>query len=125
VDALPGNHDSAPATDTPLHPHGFGRRYWWWAGGAGIADAGCFGRGERVGQAAQENTVVDELEQAVVETDGDASAGEVVADRVLPAGETDQAGGVDGAVDLDRITRLADRDGRWTGGTAVVGEQPL
>jgi hypothetical protein len=39
VDALPGSHDSAPATDTPPHPDGFGRRHWWWAGGAG--NRGC------------------------------------------------------------------------------------
>jgi hypothetical protein len=38
----------------------------------------------------------------VVDADGDAPAGEVVADGVLPAGQADQAGGIDEAVDLDR-----------------------
>jgi hypothetical protein len=40
-------------------------------------------------------------------------------------GEADQAGGVDGAVDLDRVAGLTDRQ-RWcTGGTATISEQPL
>jgi hypothetical protein len=37
----------------------------------------------------------------VVEADRDPAAGEVVADGVLPAGQADQTGGVDQAVDLD------------------------
>jgi hypothetical protein len=81
--------------------------------------------GERVGQAAQQHAVVDELERAPVEADGDAAAGEVVADGVLPAGEADLAAGVDGAVDLDRVAWLAGGDGWWSGELAALVEQPL
>jgi hypothetical protein len=67
VDALPGNDERATTADAPLDPHRFGRRVWWWTGGASVADTGHLGRGERVGQAAQQDAAVDELEQAAVE----------------------------------------------------------
>jgi hypothetical protein len=45
------------------------------------ADAGLFGEGDGVGQAAQQDALVDELQQAAVEADGEPAAGEVDADR--------------------------------------------
>jgi hypothetical protein len=92
---------------------------------AGVTDAGLFGGCQWVGQATQQNTVVDELEQAAIETYGDAAAGEMVADGVLPAGQADLAAGVDGAVDLDRVAGLARGDGWWAGGAAALVEQPV
>jgi hypothetical protein len=62
-----------------------------------------FGGSQRVGQAAQQNTVGDELQQTPVEPHGQAPAGEVVADGELAASEADQAGAVDQPVDLDRV----------------------
>jgi hypothetical protein len=47
----------------------------------------------------------------------------VDADGVLAAGEADQAGGVDQAVDLDWIAGLAGGDGRWPGGPGTLVEQ--
>ncbi|MFR9777714.1 hypothetical protein ACL02O_16860 [Micromonospora sp. MS34] len=79
-----------------------------------------------VGQAAQQGPVgVEQVQHAAVEADGDASAGEVVADGVLPAGEADQADGVDETVDLDGSPRLElpGGDRRRAGVTAAVGEE--
>jgi hypothetical protein len=53
---------SASAADSPLHLLRFGCRLGWWAGGTGVADTDHYGGGERVGQAAQQDAVVDELE---------------------------------------------------------------
>jgi hypothetical protein len=111
VDALSGNGEGTAGADPPLDAHRFGCRGRWWSGGAGIADASLFGGGQRVRQAAHQDTVLDQLQQAAVETYGQAPAGVVVADGVLPAGEADQAGGVDGAVDLDRVAGLTRGDG--------------
>jgi hypothetical protein len=86
VDALPGDDERATTADAPLHPHRIGCRDGWRAGGASVADTGHLGRGERVGQAAQQAAIIDELKQALVEADGHPPTGEVVADRVLPAG---------------------------------------
>jgi hypothetical protein len=58
----------------------------------------------------------------VVETHGQASAGEVIADGVLASGEADQAGAVDQAVDFDRVAGLAARDWWWSGGTGTFGQ---
>jgi hypothetical protein len=107
VDALPGDGQGAAAADPPFHPWRVSGRLGWRTGGPSVAEAGQLRRGERVGQAAQQNTVLDELEQAVAEADGDPAAGEVVADRVLPSGQADGADRVDGAVHLDRRTRVA------------------
>jgi hypothetical protein len=52
VDALSGHDQGAAAGHAPLDPDRLGRRDRWRPGRAGIADAGCLGRGERVGQAA-------------------------------------------------------------------------
>jgi len=87
---------------------------------------GLLGRGERVGQAAQQRPVgVEQVQHAAVEADGDAPAGEVVADGVLPAGEADQAGGVDETVDLDGSPwrDRAGGDRRRAGVAAAVGEE--
>ena len=65
------------------------------------------------------------LEEAAVEAHGDASAGEVVADGVLAAGEADQAGGVDQPVDLDRVAGSPAGMRWWSGRAATVGEQLL
>ena len=73
VDALLGNDESAAAGDTALHAQRLGRGRGWWAGGAGVARPGLLGRGQRVGQAAQQHALVDELEQAAVQNT--ASAG--------------------------------------------------
>ncbi|MFF0371163.1 MULTISPECIES: hypothetical protein [unclassified Micromonospora] len=61
----------------------------------------------------------------MVEVDGDASAGEVIADGMLPAGEADQSDGVDEPVELDGASRLelAGDDRGRSGGTAAVGEE--
>ena len=67
--------------------------------------------------------MVDELEQLLVEAHGQASASEVVADGVLPAGEADQAGGVDEAVDLNRVAGLADGEGWRAGGVAALVDE--
>ncbi|WFE98597.1 hypothetical protein [Micromonospora sp. WMMD964] len=93
--------------------------------GASVADAGDFGRGQRVGQAAQQDTVGADLHEAAVEADGDAPAGEVVADGVLPAGQADQAGGVDEAFDFDRGAgpNGTGGDRGLPGRLAVVGEE--
>jgi len=99
---LPGNGQGAAAADPPLDAHGFGRGLGWWAGGARVADTGLLGGGQRVGQAAQQDTVVDELQQAVVEAHGETSPCVLVSDRVLPTGQADGADRVDRAVGLDR-----------------------
>jgi hypothetical protein len=55
VDALPGDDQGASAADPPLDPYRVGCWRGWWAGGAGgagVAQAALFDRGERVGQAA-------------------------------------------------------------------------
>jgi hypothetical protein len=59
----------------------------------------------------------------VVQAHGDPAAGEVVADRVVPAGQADRADAVDGAVDLDRPTRLRDAgdDRRRSGRRPTIG----
>jgi hypothetical protein len=48
---------------------------------------------------------VDEWEQALTDADGDAAAGEVVADRVLPPGQADGADRVHRAFHLARRVR--------------------
>jgi hypothetical protein len=117
VDALPGDDEGAAAGHPTLHAQRLGGRCRWWAGGAGVAEAGQLGGGERVGQAAQQSAVVDELQQAAVDAHGHAPTREVVSDRVLPAGEADQAGGVDQPVHLDRAARLPVTGGRrWLAG---------
>ncbi len=70
---------------------------------------------------------VEQVQDAVVEAGGDPAAGKVVADRVLPAGQGEQAAGVDGPFDLDRRARR-DRSGGqrwWPGQASVVGQQLL
>src|SRR5205814_5524320 len=77
------------------------------------------------GQAAQQDAVGDELQQATVEAHGHSAAGEVVADGALPAGEGDRADGVDHPVYLDRAAGLAGDDRRWPGRTLRVGGRPI
>lgn len=61
----------------------------------------------------------------MVDAHGEALSGVLDADGMLASGQPDQAGGVDGAVDFDRVAGLASRD-RWrTGWTAVLVEQSL
>ncbi len=118
VDALAGDDQRSAAADTAFDPDRFRCRSGWRSGGAGVADAGDFGGCQRVGQAAQQGAVGGDLHEAAIEADRDAPAGEVVADGVLPAGEADQAGGVDEPLDLDRG---ASPDGacgdRWRAGS--------
>jgi hypothetical protein len=64
--------------------------------------AGPVDGGERVGQAAQQDTLVDELQEAAVEADGEPPAGEVVADGVLPTSQADHTDGTDQPIHLDR-----------------------
>jgi hypothetical protein len=128
VDLLPSDGDAAAAADPPLDPHRFDRGCRWWAGGAGVADAGLFRRVEWVGQAAQRCAIeVEEVQDTAVEAGDDASAGEVVADRVLSAGKCDQAVAGDDAVDLDRLARLdgSGDDGWRSSSPAAVGEEPV
>lgn len=124
VDALSGDGQGAAAADPPLDPLWVGGRLGWRAGGPGVADAGHVGWGEWIGQAAQQGTVLDELEQALVEEDGDSVAGEVATDRVLPAGQADGADRVDRAVHLNRCAQLAGGQGRRPGGAAAVVQEP-
>jgi hypothetical protein len=94
-----------------------------WAGWSGIAQTPPLLRVDRVGQGAQECAVlVEDLHNGAVEADDDALAGQVVADRVLPAGEADKAAGADEPVDLDRAAGFG---GQWwrSGDLAAVGEQ--
>ncbi len=124
MNALPGNDESAAAADAPLDAHRFGRRPRWWPGGAGVADADVVGGGKGAGQAAQQDAVGgDDLHDTAVDPDGDALSGELVADGVLPAGERDQAGGVDEPVNLDRAAGFAGLDGWRPGRVAVLGQQ--
>ncbi|MEH0975199.1 hypothetical protein V6U77_29125 [Micromonospora sp. CPCC 205546] len=83
ADLLAGEDEDAAAADASLDALWFGWGSGRRAGGAGVADAGLLLCGERVGQAAQQGPVgVEEVQNAVVEADGDASAGEVVGDGV-------------------------------------------
>jgi hypothetical protein len=91
VDALFGNDQCAAAGDASLHAQRLGRGRGWWPGGAGVAQPGLFGGGERVGQRPQQAALVDQLQQAAVEADGEAAAGEVAADRVAPAGQPERS----------------------------------
>ena len=52
LDTLPGNDYRAAATDPSLNSQRLGRGLRSRAGGSGVADAGVFGGGQRVGQAA-------------------------------------------------------------------------
>lgn len=125
VDALSGDDKSTAAADPPLDLQGFWCGDGWWAGGSGITDAGDVAGGERVGQATQQHTGGGDLQDAAVDPDGDAPASELVADWVLPAGQGDQAVGINQPVDLDRPTRLdgAGLDGWRAGRATVVGQQ--
>ncbi|MEV6817102.1 hypothetical protein AB0M52_34155, partial [Micromonospora sp. NPDC051296] len=88
VDFLTGDGEDAAAADASFDAEWLGCRGGWWSGGPGVADAGLLLWGQRVGQAAQQGSVgVEQVQDAAVEADGDASACEVVADGVLPAGE--------------------------------------
>jgi len=118
VDALPGNHESAAAADPPFHPQGFGCGLGWWSGGAGVADAGLFSGGQRVGQAPSETSCSRPRSRRTVRR----RPREVVADGVLPAGKADQAVAVDQAVDFDRVAGPAGRDRWWAGGSGIVGQ---
>ncbi|WP_433288319.1 hypothetical protein [Micromonospora sp. CA-244673] len=102
VDFLAGDDEDAAAAEASLDPQWRWRWLRWWSSGTGVTDAGLLGRGQRVGQAAQQHPIgVEQVQHAAVQADGDASSGEVVADGVLSAGEADQTDGVDEPVDLD------------------------
>ncbi|MGI5418076.1 hypothetical protein [Actinomadura luteofluorescens] len=65
------------------------------------------------------------MQQVAVDADGDPLSGELVVDRVLPSAQGDQPAGVDGPVDLKRLTGVGPGfggGGRDAG--AAVGEQP-
>ena len=51
-----------------------------------VADAGHLGGCQRVGQAAEQDTVGGQLEQTLIDAHDDAPTGEVVADGMLSAG---------------------------------------
>jgi hypothetical protein len=108
VDALAGDDQAAAAVDPALDADRVGRRLGCRAGGSGVTQPGLFGRSERVGQAAQQGALVDQLQQAAVEANSDPPAGEMVADGVLSADQPDHADGADQPVHLDRAAR---RDG--------------
>jgi Transposase len=57
------------------------------------------------GQGPDQDAVVDDVRQVAVQPQGDAVTGQGLADADVAAGEGDQAGGIDAAVDLPR---------RWT-----------
>ncbi|MEU1397459.1 hypothetical protein ABZ403_15540 [Micromonospora zamorensis] len=61
----------------------------------------------------------------MVEAGGNPASRKVVADRVLPSGEGDEAVGGDEPVDLDRAAGLgrAGGDRRWSGRVAAIGEE--
>jgi hypothetical protein len=63
----------------------------------------------------------------VIEAGGHAASGQVVPDRVLPAGQGEQAAGADRTVDLDRRTAAngCGRDGWRTCRAAAAGQQLL
>ena len=68
---------------------------------------GCFSSAEGVRQRTQHHPVgAEQVQNAVVETGGDPAPGEVEPDRVLPASEREQAGGVDSPLNLDRRSLL-------------------
>lgn len=84
VNLLSGDHQRAAAGHPTLHRHhaikddGYGPR------GSGVTDPPAIARTDRVGQTSQHRAlVVEDLHDTAVETDGDAHANEVVADRVL------------------------------------------
>jgi hypothetical protein len=52
VDALAGDDQGASAADPALDADRFGYGLGWWSGGSSVAEAGLFGWGEGVGQAA-------------------------------------------------------------------------
>lgn len=62
VDPLPSNDRSAATADPSLDAERLRCRSGWWPGGAGVTQPGLLGPGERVGQAAQQHALVDELE---------------------------------------------------------------
>jgi hypothetical protein len=64
VDLLPGDDEGAAAVHAPLHSQRFGCGLGWWSCGPSVTQAGQLGWGERVGQAAQQGAVVDDLQQA-------------------------------------------------------------
>jgi hypothetical protein len=97
LDALSSNDKGTAAADSPFYSHGFWRRGWCGTVGPSVADTGLFDWGQRVGQARQQDTIVDELEQATVEAHGHTAAGELVADGALPTGQADLAVGRIGA----------------------------
>jgi hypothetical protein len=110
---------------TPEHTH---LRGWEWSGGAGIADAGYLGCGQRVQQRTQHDAVgAEQVQHAVVEASGDPLPGQVVSDRVLPSSQGEQPGGVDGPFDLHCCTRRrrsrTGGDGWLPGWSAAIGQQ--
>jgi hypothetical protein len=52
--------------------------------------------------ATQSAVVVEQMQDTTVEAGDDAASGQVVADRVLPPGQSEQAAGADRPVHLDR-----------------------
>jgi hypothetical protein len=119
VDALVGDDQGAAAADPALDADRFGRGLGCRSGGAGVTEPGLFGGGEGLGQAAQQDALVDQLKEAAIEADGEPPAGEVVADGVLPAGEADHADGADQPVHLHSPI-WPGRDGRCAGGAGTV-----
>jgi hypothetical protein len=112
VDALSRNGKGAVTADPPLDSYGFRCGLQWWPGGAGVADAGLFGGGQRVGQAAQQDTVGDELQQAPIEANCQAPAGEV-GSRWGVARWPCQSG---------RPSHLCHLFGRWASAESLVAE---
>lgn len=126
LDLPSGNADAAAAADPPVDPNDVGG---WDRGrprGTGVANPGYLGCGEWVQQGSQHGAVgAEQAHHPVLEADSDALPGEVEPGWVLPSGQGERAGGIDGAFDLDRGTGLgrAGADRRWPGRSAVVGQQ--
>ena len=119
VDALPGDDQGAAAADPSLDAQRFGGRGGWGPAGRASRRRACSAGVSGLGRLRSSMPPASELQQAAVEADGEASAGVLDADRVLPAGEADQAGGVDQPVDLDRRAGLGGRRWGWVVGRRV------
>lgn len=90
LDPLSGNGYRAAAADPPINPQQASDGSRCGAGRAGITQPGPVSRGERVRQRSQHGAVVvEQVQDAVVEAGGDPASGQVIAERVLPSGQSE------------------------------------
>jgi hypothetical protein len=123
MDALGGDHDATSLGYPPLHR--YRPECWCWHAGcaAGSAQPVPVSRRDGAGQGRVRSSSPSTLMTAIWVPSirqGDALAGELVADVRLPAGETDQADAVDHPLYLDRHA-VAGRQGRGSGKASSVG----